>query len=178
MVQQPEKDNEFFVANQNSSSSDAEEGVYISPPSGTYSDGFNVPRTTTNESVDMPKSQDEIIEITDIAKGYLEKGENTGQARQLNDLLDILTKALSGYDIDLPKLRISLADDNSISLVWRIGTAYFGVSIFADENDSSWSLIESGTRGFASDGYLNDAKVNERIQDAVNFLVSHKIQGG
>jgi len=111
----------------------------------------------TSQSIDDPDEYD-IFNITPAAQEHLDKEENQSQKRQLDALLDMIKNAVIGYSPNLPGIRISLSGDDSITLVWRTGPAYFGVSIFNDENDSAWTLItgRGDARGYNSDGYLND----------------------
>ncbi len=176
MQKQPEINREFEVKPTNSS--DTGEGIYISSSSSTNSGGFDIPsEKISSQSPYKPQKIDDIIEYTENAKEFLGRAENKSQEGQLKNILAILNEILFGYDLNLPKIRIKLAEDNSIILIWRLETAYFGISIFENVADSSWSLIEtqSGVRGYEADGYVNDARIKSHLKNAINFLIINKI---
>lgn len=148
--------------------------AYVSSPSGTYSEGFDFPtKKPTNETKDHTATQYNIFDYAPNIREYLEKDENQSQSRQLNMLLDLIKKVVIGYDPDFPKIRISLASDESVSLSWRVGVAYFGVSLFEDTNESSWSLIQQGPRGYEADGYLNDPDLYIHLSVIFELLNKH-----
>ena len=144
-------------------------------PSSEPRFGVTLASQTQNDIGLIPLKRDEIVNITSRAQDYLNQSENQAQQLQLNRLLDNLI-VLVKRQIDLPKIEVHLAQDNSsIALSWKVGkTAVFGANISVNTDDSSWFLIQGGVRGYQSDGYLNDPDFDIQLPSIFSLLMSFR----
>lgn len=164
---------DFHLAKDATSASSVSAEDHIPDPGSTYILRHEIPvMITGSESIKEYQAKYDIFVVTPAAENYLDNESNQSQLKQLNTLRKLMLSVVSGYDPDLPKARISLAEDNSITLSWRFGKAYFGASIFDDESESIWTLISGGgnMRGYASDGYLNDPEFEIQLPTMFDLL--------
>lgn len=137
--------------------------VMISPETSTFLGEIDIPsRKITNETRNQSNTTYDIFEISSEVEDYINNDENISQKEQLQRVSRLITNVLVGYEPAFPKVRVILAEDNSITISWRVGIAYFGISIYQKEEESSWSLIikDEQSRGYISDGYISDPGFN------------------
>ncbi len=172
MLPSNNQDRKYQIRPQESTSSESK--AYVGFPTGTYIPDSNIATLiATNESNDTSRLIKDISNITDKAVEYLRIKQNSPQVNQLMNLMNMLLKELKGYDLPLPKMLISLAEDNSLALSWSVGTAYFGVTVFQDIRQSSWFLIQGGTRGYKADGYLEDPDFKTQLPTQISLLIKY-----
>ena len=151
--------------------------VIISPQTSTFLGEIDIPsRKITNETRDQSTTTYDIFDISNEVEEYINNDENISQKEQLQRVIKLITNVLVGYEPAFPKVRVTLAEDNSITISWRVGIAYFGISIFKKEEESSWSLIirDEQSRGYVSDGYISDAGFNVLFPVMVEIINKFK----
>ena len=170
---------EYEIVNRNNSNSAQGEEVYISYPSSTFPNGINLPnKQISNKTSDVTQSREYISSITQKAREFLNKYQNKDQTKQGNKLLEEIDNLLMGYDdLGLPKIGVSLADDGSIALNWRIGSAFFGAAIRPNTTESSWFLIQGDVeKGYKADGYLDDLDYETQLPSLFGLLIKTQIK--
>jgi hypothetical protein len=128
------------------------------------------------ESRDL--SQFDVPRITRTARERLEKYENITQVSQALKLIEAIENLSRGYeDLNLPIIYITAAEDDSLALNWRVGTALFGAAIQPNPSESSWYLIQGDVeRGYKADGYLDDLDSDTQLPAIFNLLIKTHIK--
>jgi len=148
--------------------------VHITPLSNININKIEIlNRKLADESINPTTTKYDIFNIDAYLLDYLKRNENKNIVKQYKMFTNLLNETIIGYDPNLPKIRVYLSSNESIVFSWRIGKTYFGVSIFEDENDSCWTLIQKGPRGYESDGYLNDPNLKKQLPVILNLVKSN-----
>lgn len=130
----------------------------------------------STQTINSKRTKEDYIKYTERVKNYLKDPNSKIQEKQLSNVLFMIYSNIKRYDLKFPKIRVSLAENDSITISWKVGTAYFGASIYADENDSSWTLVQGGARGYTADGYINDPDFAKQLPIQID-LIKQYIKG-
>ena len=154
-----------------SSNSSNDEIEFFGLPTGTFSAGADV-TLKANDSLVLTQAKRGVSALNQRARDYLKNYRNKEQAKQVIKLLRAIEDLLKGYDdLNLPEIRISSAQDGSIALNWRVGTAFFGAAIRPNITESSWFLIQGDVeKGYKADGYLDELDYETQLPSMIQLL--------
>lgn len=160
----------------NSPTSSNDEVEFSSPPSGTYSAGVDLNLDTS--TLLLLQTKRGISDLTQKAKEYLKNNKNKKQVKQAVELLQAIENLVKGDDdLDFSGISLSIAEDGSIAISWRVITALFGAAIRPKTTESSWFLVQGDVeKGYKADGYLDELDYETQLPYLIQTLIKTQIR--
>ncbi|MFN8404122.1 MAG: hypothetical protein U0V48_11285 [Anaerolineales bacterium] len=177
MAENTETDRLIREKGKNTSDSSTDELDVTSLPTGTFSSGVDL-SFLDGSTLLLVQTKRGIPNLTQKAKEYLKGKINKKQLKQALELLEAIENLVKGYDdLDLSGISMSIAEDGSLAISWRVETALFGTAIRPKITESSWFLVQGDVeKGYKADGYLDELDYETQLPYLVQMLIKTQIR--